>query len=222
MALGAVHGALDQQRRGLKWAFWRRDDDAAAAAPSEPPVDTAVVEQIVALAGPDSMDAATWAMIHSGVWLHTWAAQGLLQSVHDATHMPWLLVIPMSVAVTRSALLPVLVYTQRVTHAMGEAKPKMDAAQLKFRAEMERGVPMQEAQVRCCKQPNQHAGLLAITFASSPSPGLACLRRRCELSHAWLALDCGNRATAACDCDCACGARQIAEAQTQCLWSHCV
>ena len=155
---GAACGTLPfaaGQSRGLKWPAWlgggRGSDDAVpveALQVPEPLLDVEAVEQIVALAGPQALDAATWPMIHAGAWYHTYAAELMLQSLHDMSGLTWFGVIPITVFLMRTATLPVMVEMQRASHHMAKSKGPMQAMMEKMQAQIERGKTAQQAQVR--------------------------------------------------------------------------
>jgi hypothetical protein len=138
------------QARGLKWGTW---GSSAAETNPEAPLDNETIEQIVALAGPATMDAATWPMVHAGTWYHTYAAELLLQQVHDLTGLSWIAVIPLTVIITRTALLPMFIQMQVTQHFMATCKPKLDMLQKQMMTSMEKGVSSADAVVCTSSSP---------------------------------------------------------------------
>lgn len=140
-----------QQIRHLSWAFWRTDKAASTSEdlPSDAPdIDLAAVDTIVDMAGPSTMDAATWGMIHSTAWPHTYAAEVALAAFHDSLGFSWMVAIPSTVVVMRTAMAPFLIMSQSTAHKMGKAAPRLQDAQRDMMMAIERGVPFKAAQVR--------------------------------------------------------------------------
>lgn len=99
------------------------------------------------MAGPSTMDAATWGMIHSTAWPHTYAAELALATFHDTFGLSWITAIPVTVLVMRTALAPFLIMSQVTAHKMSKAAPQIQDAQKTMMMAIERGVPIKEAQV---------------------------------------------------------------------------
>lgn len=137
------------QVRHFSWAFWRTSTPSTPEplAPEAPEIDLAAVDTIVDMAGPATMDAATWGMIHSTAWPHTYAAEMALATFHDTFGLSWMVAIPVTVAVMRTSLAPFLIMSQATAHKMSKASPKIQDAQRDMMMAMERGVPIKEAQV---------------------------------------------------------------------------
>lgn len=93
------------------------------------------------------MDAATWGMIHSTAWPHTYAAELALATFHDTFGLSWITAIPVTVLVMRTALSPFLIMSQVTAHKMSKAAPQIQDAQKTMMMAIERGVPIKEAQV---------------------------------------------------------------------------
>lgn len=151
--------------RHFSWAIWRKQpapatqEDLTPPAPEE--IDLAAVDTIVEMAGPANMDAATWAMIHQDAWLHTYTAELALATFHDTFGLSWMVAIPATVFVMRTAMAPFLIMSQINAHKMSKAAPAVQDAQRQHMISLERGVPLKEAQVL----------LIAVILLHSCRPG---------------------------------------------------
>eukprot|EP00892_Ulva_mutabilis_P009690 jgi/Ulvmu1/7093/UM033_0154.1 len=138
-----------QQVRHFSWAFWRTSQTAPSSEelePEAPEIDLAAVDTIVDMAGPATMDAATWGMIHSTAWPHTYAAELALATVHDSLGMSWIAAIPATVVLMRTAMAPFFILSQATAFKMSKAAPMVQDAQRQMMLSIERGVPFKEAQ----------------------------------------------------------------------------
>lgn len=107
-----------------------------------------LVDSIVQLAGPVSMDAATWASIYAETNLpNIWVAESLLAATHDTLGLSWMVALPMTVVIMRTAMSPLHVIALREGHKMAKANPLMQDAQKAMMLAMERGASSKEAQV---------------------------------------------------------------------------
>lgn len=114
----------------------------------EPPVDVELVESIVEMAGPATMDASTWQAIYQATnWPHIWVAESLLSSAHDALGVSWMVALPLTVMVMRTVMAPMHIIAMREGHKMAKAAPLIQDAQKNMMLSMERGSSVQEAQV---------------------------------------------------------------------------
>ena len=156
----AHHAAFARQARGIKLPAWmqrgsRNSGDAETLEGEQAPedlgssVDPEVVDSIVDIAGPATMDAATWPTIHAGSWLNSYGVELLLQNIHDVSGLTWIAVIPLTTCVVRVFMLPLFIRLQRSMHKMAVMKPDMEALQVRLQKDQQRGMKQAEAVVRC-------------------------------------------------------------------------
>jgi hypothetical protein len=149
-ALAEIHSAhgphLYQQQRGLKWAFWR-EDPPIITPPESPPIDSDLIDQIVAIAGPQAMDVATWAMIAEGSYPFAGVGQLVLRGMHEGLGLPWMGVIPLTVVLVRTGLLPIYLHAQKSSTGLLKCQKEMQHAKQKLESSMLNGGNAKEAQV---------------------------------------------------------------------------
>lgn len=139
-----------QQSRAFSWAFWRKPEPQVSEAlgAEVPSVDLELVDSIVQMAGPASMDAASWAAIYSETnWPHIWVAESMLASAHDMLGVSWVVALPVTVALMRTAMSPMHVIALKEGHKMAKASPLVQDAQKAMMLSMERGGSTADAQV---------------------------------------------------------------------------
>jgi hypothetical protein len=134
-----------QQQRGLKWAFWR--EGAVETPPETPPLDPEFIDQIVAIAGPQAMDAATWALISHGSFPLAWAGQHVLRGMHETLGLPWMAVIPITVLLVRTSLVPIFIYSQKASVKLVRCQNSIRMVQQDFQNELQQGLPPKQAHV---------------------------------------------------------------------------
>jgi membrane protein insertase Oxa1/YidC/SpoIIIJ len=153
-------------------------------------VDLELVDSIVQMAGPISMDTTAWAAIYSETnWPNIWVAESLLASTHDTLGLSWMVALPMTVVLMRTAMAPLHILAMREGHKMAKASPLIQDAQKAMMLSMERGASVQDAQASspiqicgrsCCPEALSEANALCSCFLQQLSTTLLHRSRKCE------------------------------------------